>query len=1053
VTLSEYTYVDLLSQHGFNKSNATGFSSTKVFLQTIYEAKKMLRAGSDELVGTDPSLAVKDVDSVSINRRVYRDPHVELTAARIPTYADATRRGIYESDSRLTTFLQELEKNFTTLDKAFAGLSSEEVSYTSKLCTLAREASYSHALNDNRTTQLLLEYGYPISTELGNQELFDAIFGQLGNRITDVRSNVNTNSVSSIASKIDDDKAILTYEIDYLEDEQSAVFTPGSVYYVASAVKPNATANAFSIERPSELVTRASSIIDRYSNFINQFNILPRAGNIKFNQLGNSRFAFDPAMMANSLYTLFVNDSTGYVKTDVTNNPVTDLLNEAATHSALRANLLLYVSMVTNISGDGLVAVETQGVDLRPTAFDRIAKQEAQNARAGSTIDKLIKNCVSYIKQITNDNAGATKLENALRNFNEQGPLSRALAFIKAATDVYKTSFNAGYTRYSHFSDMHMTALALQVVLDSARRYAYTRNRVSPAMYLNTNFKSAATSSPLLATKVSPTIQQLSKPLTVKYLGKKSVNVVQSAYIAPLQSQTMNVIPFISKLPLKQAVLARLDREDTLLIRTVMAPLNALRVMRDQLKEYVLYLQKPENVNVINDILGVVGDAKHVELLADKGQVRLLYDTVETVLQRISPTSNNAATTDITDVVSLTRTGAPADDLRVFDDSFITSMSSNLLKAAFATAKFSPEQGKNIRLLAVGLPHGFTTQLQNKFKISTFAEQVRSRRKQNDVFVIDVYKIDVRYPDLIFKPIPKVFELSRFPVRDERQYKPTQVGAPLDVVLDSIPTRDYSTFANDTNDTLDSSYDFMTTDDKKTLTRNTTMSYLLELYYRLLTGIPLSERELYIQDPDENDRPPPFVAKAILSNTITTTFKQPESSSKLDLSFIARQKAITYAQSLAPKPSSSTGLAISNQILKPMILKDFYKLYVNKQVETAKATADAVNLLAKKKTVYTDRDIAAKYMMSPKLFERVFFVDVDPDDYEIDRDETFKSEVGKATFAQLLNAGEIEIESETINRTTRDAYYLKDHRLEKQMTFEKYFVVVRAYTPLTTRTR
>jgi hypothetical protein len=122
-------------------------------------------------------------------------------------------------------------------------------------------------------------------------------------------------------------------------------------------------------------------------------------------------------------------------------------------------------------------------------------------------------------------------------------------------------------------------------------------------------------------------------------------------------------------------------------------------------------------------------------------------------------------------------------------------------------------------------------------------------------------------------------------------------------------------------------------------------------------------------------------------------------------------------------------------------------------VERAKTVGEMATQIGVKKTVYTDRDLAAKYMMSPKLFERVFFVDVDPDDYEIDRDETFKSEVGRATFAKLQQAGEIEVENETVGSRVREAFFLKDHLSEKQMTFEKYFVVVRSYSPLTTRTR
>lgn len=1055
-TLPSCTYADLLSQHGFNKNNVSGFSSTKVFLQTLYEAKKVLRAGSDELVGTDPSLAARDSDPVTLNKRTYHDPHVALEHVNVPTYDDIRARNVHESDTRLTSLLRELETYYRSIDKVFVGSTSEEVTYTLKLKTLAREIAYSNAISNSSTSALLGDYSYPIRTDVGNQQLFDAVFGQLGTRITDNRVGTNANAVASVVSRVDGDKAVLTYEVDYLEDEQGSVFTPGASYYVTSAVRPN-NANAFSHERAAELVTRMSGVVDRYANFVSRFNLLPRVGNVVINQLANASFVLEPITMANTLYQLYVDNSTGYLKSDVAGNPIVDFLCEAATNAGLRANLLMYVSTVTNASSDGLANAEEAralaGQDLRAEAQKRASDAENQNARVGPTVDKLIKNCIALYKQSTGDTSGASKVEHALRNFNEQGPLSRLLAYVKASYDVYKTVVSSGYSRYSHLSDVYLVALSLQTTLDTARRYAYNPTRVNKATYINSNYKLTA-----VASLARGSVQQLTKQAVTKTFGKSKLAV--SALSTPVRAASLTVSHFVSKLSLKQAVVARLEREELLMLRTVLAPLHAMRLVRDNMREFVLYLQKQENLKVINDVLNVVGDRKLVELLADKGQVRVLYDTVDTVLQKISLQANNKANTDLTDVVSLTRGGTPDDDLKVFDDSFITSKTANVLKAAFANAKFSPDRGSNIRVIAFGLPHGFSTHLENKFKVSTFAEQARTKRKQNDVVVADVYKVDVRYPDLVFKPIPKVLELSRFAVRDEREFSSVEVGAPLDKVLDAIPTKDYSNFSHVTitkggnavsalaTNVDQGEYGFMTTQDAQAMHRNTIMSYLLELYFRLLTGIPLSERELYVVDPDENDRPAPFVVQSILKQATKKIFKvEARPDYFLNYSLISAKKAVPY--SIATKTSKTFGKFKSVAASKLSIMVDFN----HKARAHVQSTAVVANHAAKKKTVYTDREVAAKYMMLPKLFERVFFVDVDPDDFEIDREETFKSEVGKSTFSQLQQAGEIETKSETLSKMTRDSYYLKDHKLEKQMTFEKYFVVVRAYTPLTTRTR
>lgn len=1061
-TLSAYTYADLLSQHGFNKQSVSEFSSTKVFLQTLYEARKILRAGSDELVGTDASLASRDTDPVTINRRVYRDPHIALERVRMSTLEDLRTRRIHESDTRLNSTIQELETDFRNLDNVFTGATSEEVSYTLKIKTLSREAAYSHALSNTVTAGLLNDYGYPLRTDIGNQQLFDAVFGQLGSRITDNRTGTNSNSVSSIVSKVDGDKAVLTYEVDYLEDEQGSVFTPGASYYVTSAVRPGIS-SAFSHEHAAELVTRMKSVVDHYANFINCFNLLPRVGNVKLNQLANSVFVLEPTAMTNALYGLLVENSNGQLKSDVIGSPIIDLLGEAATHIGLRANLLLYIACVTNISDDGLVAVETRGVDLRPEAYKRIADQEYRNALVGPTIDKLVKNCVSYYKSITGDTSGASKVDHALRNYNEQGPLARSIAFIKTSYDVYRTIVNAGYTRYSHLSNLQMVALSLQTVLDTVRRYSYNRTRVNLATHVNLNFKVSAIASlaSISTVQTAPTLAVKSAALLAKLpgktLGKAKGAAVTVAPLIPKPSAYLTISHFVSKLSLKQAIIARLEREELLMIRTALAPLHAMRLVKDNLHEFVLYLQKEENTKVINDILSIVGDRKLVELLADKGQVRILYDTVSTVLQKISLSADNKANTDLADIVSLTRSGGPDDDLKVFDDSFITSKTSNILKAALATAKFSPDRGSNIRVIAFGLPHGFSTHLNNKFKITTFAEQTRSKRKQNDVIVADVYKIDVRYPDLIFKPIPKVLEMSRFVVRNENVFDSVQVGASLNTALNAIPTNDYSDFSNVTQAkggiTLKGDYSFMTQADADALGRNTVMSYLLEIYYRLLTGIPLSERELYVVDPDEKDRPAEFITRSILGKATATILKEPPKDNfKLDFSKISAPKLISYISATQASKSISTAKALVNLKIKSDILLTAQE-FVGKAQHKTQAIAPVAAQASTKKTVYTDRARAGKYMMSPKLFERVFFVDVDPDDFEIDREETFRNDVGRSTFTQLQQAGEVVTYTETLGNMTRDSYYLKDHRAEKQMTFEKYFIVVRAYTPLATRTR
>ncbi len=1054
-TLPIFTYIDLLGQHGFGKNNVLGFSSTKIFLQTLFESKKILKAGSDQLMSVDPSLALRDSDASTINRRAYKDTHVLLgnTGVDFPSFSDVTAARIHESDVRLTSYLQRLESGFRGIDSVYTGASSEEVAYTLKLRTLAREASYSKILVDPTVASILSQYGHTINVNAGNQQLFDAVYGQLGERITDDRTGVNSNSLSSIASRFIDNTAVLTYEIDYLEDDQGSVFTPGAAFYVGSTVRPSD--NGFSIDRAAELVTRLSTVVDKYVDFVGKFNLLPRVGNIVVSRNGEQQVAFDASSMTNVLYNIFVENTNGFLKDDVVDNPIVDLFAEAATHPQLRANLHVYFCCVANIAGDGLAdaasARSNAGVDLRQEAQNAAATAENTNAYVSPTVDKVIRNCVNYYQQITNDSTAATKVENALKNFNEQGPLARAISYTLTLNNVYKSYMTTSTTMYSSITDNMMIALVLQSVLDTARRYAYTRTRVNLATQINTNFGAATPASAKLIKAV--TTQHVTTPQAVAIMNDTMARVTTTHAILPqttvaVKSPMLSISYYNSKLPLKQAVLARMTREDELMINTVLAPLNAVRVVRDGLKDYVMYLQRSESVKVINDVLSIVGDRKLVELLGDRGQVQLLFNTVESVLEKINPgSSTNASTTDLTDVVSLTRAADPSEDLKIFDDSFVTSKTANVLKAVFSNAKYDIAHGTNVRVITFGLPHGFTAKMKNKFKLTNFAEQVRSKQKQNTVVIADVYKVDVRYPDLVFKPLSRVFELSRFPSRDEQSFTQVSVGDTLDTALSAVPTRDYSDFdspksimgVNGLNGNVD--YDFMSDSDRKDMLRNHVTSYMFELYFRLLTGIPLSERELYISDPDDADRPVPFVVRAVLDNLADKTYLTPPPPGPPP--FIIPTSTTTTATKFVGRAKVPA---------TPVDGKLYAKIEDNqKYFNSVTSHVAVVAPLKTKKTVYTDLAVAGKYMMSPKLFERVFFVDVDPDDFEIDRDETFKSPAGRSSFTQLQQAGEVEVTTETIAYDSRDTFKLKDHSTEKQMVFEKYFVTVRSYTPLSTR--
>ncbi len=1048
-----YGYADLLASYGFSKNRVLGFSGTKIYLQILNEAKKMLRAGSDELLGIDPSLVGNDADPVKLNRRDYKDPHVALGKSIFPSLADVVQSRIHSSDVHLTSALTLLNNAFTGLDNAFAGATSEEITYTKKLRTLTREYAYSKTLADPTTVDLLKQFGYTVGDTFGNQQLFDAVYGQIGNRITDDRSNINQNTMSSIASKIVDNTSVLTFEADYLQNDDGSTFTPGASFYISSVVRPSD--NGFSLANPAELTARMNGVVDKYVDFLGKFNILPKTSNRLVSQDSASLLASDPVTMLNTLYQMYVEPSTGILKSDVADTPMVNFLGAAANDSRLRANLLLYMYCAANMAGDGLIdqaIVDSERANPRTSDFVR---DDDQNTKVSGTLDKLVKNCVLRYKQVTGDFNGSTTIEKSLKNFNEKALLSRVIAFVVQLSGVLKNDNVAittkGLSRYSLVTDFCLIALGLQLALDSARRYANIKIQQNFAFNINANYLASNVTT---ATKAQTTLRQFVTPaISNTIFETRGFSPVVSA----ISRASIAFDRFFSKAPLKQSVETRLNREDELVTKTVFAPLNLTKVCRDALEQFVLFLESASSVATLNDIMRVVGDRKLVELLGERGQVQILTDVMDDVLSRIDPASTaNASTTDIVDVTALSRSDGDPDDLKMFDDSFVTSASANALKAALSDSAFNTQRGSNIRLVSVGLPHGFSSKLRNNFKISTFAEQIVSKPKQNDVVVLDVYKVDVRYPDLVFKPISKVFELSRFAVRNEKQFSSVNVGAGLNKALDAIPTKDYSNIANPqvtygTNQVAaDANYDFMSIDDRRDMVRNHVLSYILELYFRLMTGIPASERELYIADPDAADTPAPFITKAILTHAADKVFQVPvKSDFKMDLSRYITSFT-TEKSSFAAVFASSTGAPpVSHKFNKAKLTVD---LIPRRRYAGIVSHAGAASDAGKKRTVYSDVEQTAKRLLSPKLFERIFWVAVDPDDYEIDYDETMSSPVGQSTFSKLQQAGEIEVQTTTVGLQPRDVYKMRDLKASQQeLVFEKYFITVRAYTPLSLR--
>lgn len=1025
----EISYVEALARFGFSKSNVGEFSSTKIFLQLLYEAKKCIRAGSDEFLSMDPSLTANDKDPTRINLRAYEDPHVAVANGIFPSLSEISTSDVHSSDSTLASLLDRISRAYKQLDLAFAKANNDELSLANKMMLLSREMTYSKALADASTVEFLSAVGYPVSQSQANNQMIDAVYGQIGNKITDNRTNVSALALSSIASTVVDDVAVLTFEPDYTTSDDNSVYTPGSSYYVKSVAKLES--GGFSVAKATQLTKRMTGLLDRYVDFVDRFGLLPRNGNKKFANDADVDSVADPHKMSATLYELYVEQNSGYVRPEIDGDPTLDFLSRAASHALLRANLFVYLYCLLIVGDNGLSTAKT--------AQDQEEARKA-NVKSSATLHKAIENCFVIYSGLSGDVAAATKVKNYLKNYNTSPVLSKLMNKTMKMYQIFvaNTFTPNKTTRYSAINDSTIVALLLQVFYDACKRYSNANLVTNLAITTNKNYG-------------NPNVDIIQRSLK-QVVTQQTKLTVQQKTSTPIIPKNENQPQFLRKLivktPIKASLDARIAREQEQLIYAVMAPLCLIRNCRDALEKFVLYAQSKQSNESLNDILRIVGDSKLVELLVERGQVQIITDSVSEILASVDPNDANARnSTTFSDVYAISNAKYGADDLNVLDHTIATDKKVKLLKGVLSNAAYTASRGNNIRLMSVGIPHSFMSRMSANYRLSAQSHGVR-RQKQNDVFILDVYRSDVRYPDLIFRPISFVFEMSRFASRNEKTYKEVKQGSPISAWLDSVPTVDYDNLASPTmiygaeslRQNLE--YSFMTDEDRISMVRNHVTNMVLETYFRLVTGIPLTERDMYIEDPDDQDRPAPFLTKVLLQKSADRIVQFPtQTVSLLELQDKTKRVSKDYAKLPASFDSGVAKMKTSLNIIQKDVLDN--KTY-NELSAGAKTAVEAGQL----KTVYSDAEHTAKSLLSPKLFERIFFVPVDPDDYVIDYEQTQKSDIGRRTLQSLIDSDEVYVRVENFGNTRRQIHKLRESKTYSQdMKFEKYFVTFRNYTP------
>ena len=152
---------------------------------------------------------------------------------------------------------------------------------------------------------------------------------------------------------------------------------------------------------------------------------------------------------------------------------------------------------------------------------------------------------------------------------------------------------------------------------------------------------------------------------------------------------------------------------------------------------------------------------------------------------------------------------------------------------------------RNSKIVTIGIPTGFTKKLADSVTISSFNRQ-GGNAKQSDVIAIDIYPNDIRYGEIVLKPITYFFDTSLFVTKKDFLDLNATQNERFEDLLRRITVKDFENPYDVQSLNLqtikdDSRYSFLRTREKRDLFNNLVISYLLGLYVNCLTGTRYSE--------------------------------------------------------------------------------------------------------------------------------------------------------------------------------------------------------------------
>jgi hypothetical protein len=926
-------------------------------------------------------------------------------------------------------YFSKLQTEFGSLQQnSFENLESD---LAANIYDISKEFDMSNRLNLNETKVFLkTKFNYDVDLEEVKTSIFDSIFGYSGDDVATAAANTVKTSLGSVFSYQEGNIRVLPFEKKL----------PASLE--TSFVSGFSTNLARQKERIEQYAENLRLLIDNFSQAINKLNLL---------SIRDSNF---------SVSQLFYGDLINDLGLEYDNNTALNLSNSDKLIFSLfewsfkdsYMSFLLFLYCIINDNNEKFrVVIEgqitkwiTENVRYRLPSVS----QETLSLQAFETVSTI--RSLDFIAGSNNllDVMYVTKfdLSEHLRN----SPLIKSIKSRLMLPELQQIGQIGEATFYRNYPALKVAMSLFQSIL----KMIQTENPVNKYSFYGMFFSDGVDTSDGF------------------FIGRK-----QSQY------NGANVI--------------QLMKNECLSVRTsVLCLLNVLKTLHVNCVNYKNFLNSLVSSTQYREISQIFSsDEKLINLLFDnrqhlsliKNQFNLIKDSLVKPVTNIQNQSLSwESTSDLTTAPGQVQTDSS--EIKSIDESLTGDRLYEILRAYLKEDVLSSHEATNLKIMTIGIPHKL-------FQNFLFDENARNtqRSRKNGLLTFEVYKVNQQHPDIILKPQMFTFEISRFPVMSDNLIQPVvRDSQSIYELINLVPTRRYDVELPDSQlgflnpeqgqrAAFDQGYSFLTELQKKEIYKNHIVSMLLEHYLKIMTGISTNDSEFQFLFKDRGWIDSDLIkllTDVHIENYVSSKDKhRPRTRGRLFFDFE------NYAGTLDPNLSTSDVTALShytnNSTISKAITdaKSSLLTLSRSQINPLLHQLSVISEFSRTFSNVSNPSKLEEYILTPKIFDRIFNVMIDTNAFTIDEQLTratyqgnseldsllrqgIITQVEKDTSNQFLNAGQnIQVQPQNLNivanpltgnagsqTQTKDYVFAKRNRSENNIIFEKYFVAVKTFS-------